>query len=351
MDGVRGLAVLIVFLSHSSGRGEALAPFLQFQGIGHIGVYLFFVLSGYLLADHLFHEYGVNGNVSVKNFLIRRCCRIMPLYYFVLTLLILYQEITGRLNKQYLHIDGGWVGYLQHLLFYKGDGLFWTLPTEFMFYFLLPFAVILIVHFGSKAITWMMGVATLYFIWFVLITLQIIPPNYALKLVHISHHSQFLDVFLCGVFAAWLSRTKAYKNLVFNNGHQIDMAGTVLLGAVLAASVILVSYDFLGFDRPMYAFRWLSFPIGLAFGFTIMAINVGGKLDAFFKLGLLRFMGIVGFSWYLIHFLVFQIINSIVIQPSIRFVLSFVLCAMFSTILFALIEAPFIQLGKRLTKR
>jgi len=47
-DGIRGLAVLIVWLSHSSGRGMPIADFLNFVGIGHIGVMLFFVLSGFL---------------------------------------------------------------------------------------------------------------------------------------------------------------------------------------------------------------------------------------------------------------------------------------------------------------
>jgi peptidoglycan/LPS O-acetylase OafA/YrhL len=102
MDGARGLAVLIVFLSHSSGRQQALTSFLQFQGIGHIGVYLFFVLSGYLLADHLFHEYALKGNISIQKFLIRRCCRILPLYYFVLTATIIYQQSTGKIHRNYL---------------------------------------------------------------------------------------------------------------------------------------------------------------------------------------------------------------------------------------------------------
>lgn len=352
MDGVRGLAVLIVFLSHSAGREQALAPFLQFQGIGHIGVYLFFVLSGYLLADHLFHEHSVKGDISIKNFLIRRCCRIIPLYYFVLTLLIIYQESTGELQKRYLHIDGGWGGYLQHLIFYKGDGVFWTLPAEFIFYFLLPFVVLPIVRYGQTAIAWMMGGALVYFAWFLLVVLQVLPAYYAPKLVDISHHSQFLDVFLCGILAAWVARSSKFKGLLLSNrSRYLDTAGAFTLAVLLLASCILVSYKFLGFERPVYAFRWLSLPIGLAFALVIISVNAGGMVKAFFQMQILRFMGVVGFSWYLIHFMVFQWVNSFIYQPEIRFILSFILCAALSSILFLSIEKPFIQLGKRLTKR
>jgi len=41
LDGMRGLAVFFVFMSHTSGRGMALASWLNFHGIGLVGVYLF----------------------------------------------------------------------------------------------------------------------------------------------------------------------------------------------------------------------------------------------------------------------------------------------------------------------
>ena len=38
LDGVRGLAVIIVLLSHTSGRDQTLHSSLDFLGIGHVGV-------------------------------------------------------------------------------------------------------------------------------------------------------------------------------------------------------------------------------------------------------------------------------------------------------------------------
>ena len=49
LDGLRGFAVLLVLLSHMSLVGINLVPGLDFAGIGKAGVYLFFVLSAFLL--------------------------------------------------------------------------------------------------------------------------------------------------------------------------------------------------------------------------------------------------------------------------------------------------------------
>ena len=43
LDGLRGLAVLAVFLSHTSNKGIFLIPNADFSGIGKSGVFLFFV--------------------------------------------------------------------------------------------------------------------------------------------------------------------------------------------------------------------------------------------------------------------------------------------------------------------
>jgi peptidoglycan/LPS O-acetylase OafA/YrhL len=53
LDGLRGIAALIVVLSHTSIRKMYLAPGLDFGGIGKSGVYLFFVLSVMLLTSQM----------------------------------------------------------------------------------------------------------------------------------------------------------------------------------------------------------------------------------------------------------------------------------------------------------
>ena len=45
LDGLRGLAVMAVFLSHTSLSGHKALPFINSAGTGKIGVFLFFILS------------------------------------------------------------------------------------------------------------------------------------------------------------------------------------------------------------------------------------------------------------------------------------------------------------------
>ncbi|RZL18764.1 MAG: acyltransferase, partial [Pedobacter sp.] len=85
VDGLRGVAVLLVFLSHTSNQGFFLFPFLNLAGIGKEGVYLFFVLSAFLLTLP-FLERGNNAfrKLPLANYFLRRFFRIYPLYLFFL---------------------------------------------------------------------------------------------------------------------------------------------------------------------------------------------------------------------------------------------------------------------------
>ena len=49
LDGLRGFAVLLVLLSHTSNGKAYMLPGFNFSSMGKVGVYLFFVLSAYLL--------------------------------------------------------------------------------------------------------------------------------------------------------------------------------------------------------------------------------------------------------------------------------------------------------------
>src|SRR5215467_12341141 len=69
IEGMRGIAVLLVVLFHSGVPGF---------GGGFIGVDVFFALSGYLITGIILHELEKNGSLSFKNFYARRARRLLP---------------------------------------------------------------------------------------------------------------------------------------------------------------------------------------------------------------------------------------------------------------------------------
>ena len=97
IDGLRGVAVLLVLLFHSSyfatiDMDQSLSGLTYVYYLltitGQTGVDLFFVLSGFLITGILI-DTAQDKNVF-RNFYIRRSLRIFPLYYAVLFAFLIY---------------------------------------------------------------------------------------------------------------------------------------------------------------------------------------------------------------------------------------------------------------------
>src|SRR5579862_4256705 len=91
LDGLRGVAILTVFLLHYGGGAQSSNPLLSAAGelikAGWSGVTLFFVLSGFLISGILWDARHTQG--WWRNFYMRRTLRIFPLYYGALLLVLL----------------------------------------------------------------------------------------------------------------------------------------------------------------------------------------------------------------------------------------------------------------------
>ncbi len=69
IDGLRGISIIMVLLSHTLGITA-----------GNIGVEIFFALSGYLITTILLKEHK-RGTYSLRKFYVRRVKRIFPVLY------------------------------------------------------------------------------------------------------------------------------------------------------------------------------------------------------------------------------------------------------------------------------
>src|SRR5271165_6013338 len=84
LDGLRAIAILLVFLSHI---GANLPARIHFMPWGWIGVRLFFVLSGYLITRILLDARDTAPVAySLRVFYARRALRIFPVYYLALAI-------------------------------------------------------------------------------------------------------------------------------------------------------------------------------------------------------------------------------------------------------------------------
>src|SRR5262245_18793747 len=89
LDGLRGVAIALVMMYHvwlyqgASAVGRAVS---RFAGIGWCGVDVFLAMSGFLITGILVDSLG--SPHYLRNFFVRRSLRIFPLYYAVMTLLV-----------------------------------------------------------------------------------------------------------------------------------------------------------------------------------------------------------------------------------------------------------------------
>jgi peptidoglycan/LPS O-acetylase OafA/YrhL len=133
LDGVRGIAILLVILFHYG-----------LLGCGWIGVQLFFVLSGYLITSILLKERKTSLSNYLKRFYWRRSLRIFPLYYLYLLVILgayLSLKIPPAFADQWPYLFT-YTYNVRHILpNYDGSPLLihlWSLSVEEQFYLIWP---------------------------------------------------------------------------------------------------------------------------------------------------------------------------------------------------------------------
>ncbi len=175
LDGVRGLAILLVMLSHFIVVGNNLGtgtPIARFLHSGYLGVDLFFVLSGFLITGILIDSKSSPNYFGT--FYMRRALRIFPLYYGLLAVSWLTVIFITPQDKPLLtgHDSMAWYWlYASNIgMAVKGDwlasptwvglGHFWSLAVEEQFYLVWPLVVYLTPVKHLKRLCWVLVVAS-----------------------------------------------------------------------------------------------------------------------------------------------------------------------------------------------
>ncbi|KAB0641216.1 acyltransferase [Burkholderia stagnalis] len=145
LDGLRAIAVILVFLSH---KGHVLAI-----DVGKLGVWTFFLISGFLIVGELHRSRQAieRGTLTQRHafslFLAKRALRIFPVYYLLLAALALahalfYQrDVDLGLAWHALFLSNVWIGVVKNG--WPGStSHFWSLAVEQQFYLIAPLALL-----------------------------------------------------------------------------------------------------------------------------------------------------------------------------------------------------------------
>lgn len=273
LDGLRGVAVLLVMISHAN-RDYAHA--------GWVGVEIFFILSGYLITG------SIQKN-SLKNFYIRRAARILPaliVFFFLYLLFSYFFDLKNELNLiiSIVLFFSNWLfafnfidqPYITHL---------WSLAVEEQFYLLFPW-FLLFVRFKKK------GLFFIFLFFFI----------YKLHFIFLGDFQRFyygtdtrLSSFLLGSLIYFFKDYKLGKNFISKYSISLYFLSMI--------TIVFISFSSLGKET----FIWVFFSNICAV--ILIALSLDSRFYSKNKIlsnKYLVWIGKLSFSIYLFHGAIFS---------------------------------------------
>jgi peptidoglycan/LPS O-acetylase OafA/YrhL len=350
-DIFRGIAALLVFLFHfwvlffeqQLFSGDFF--FGSFFEAGHIGVDIFFVISGFLVFLSLVYS------TSIKEYLKRRFWRIVPFALFFIAVLFIIRQEFDLLS---------WINLGAHIFFtqalfaetYHGFPAMWTLSVEALFYL----SLIPLVYCTRKKLTHLIfGLIFLTILSF-LFRYYIAQQDIFFALSHNSHFETLqiqrifyteqlwgkFDQFALGIFLGiiWIFREKFQKFFTPSRSLSIFILGFLGLWFWIDIFANLGG----GFREILFYQVFLHGLIGLCTFFLFLGfLFLSSKARKFFTPPWLLFLGEISYGVYLWHMPVISQIDKWGFEgwnaffPSVFFILLFASCTYF------FIEKPFIK--------
>ncbi len=290
LDGIRAIAVLLVFAAHSN-LGDIIP--------GGFGVCIFFFLSGFLICTLLLREWAASGKIDLKSFYIRRCLRILPPMYLAILFLIVVVLLGLRtmpiapmaIVANAFFFTNYYGIYLQTP--HMGLGVLWSLAVEEHFYLIFPLLLI----FMQKR--WSPSRSTLAILAFCI--LELIWRVYLLRFGNASFSRTYsasdtrMESIAWGCLLAFLIERDVFPKVL----RFLETNGAFAVGiGMLLATFVFRSFFFRESIR--YTLQGIAF---LPLFASVVAKRSTGVFS-FLEWGPLRFLGRVSYSFYLIHYTV-----------------------------------------------
>jgi peptidoglycan/LPS O-acetylase OafA/YrhL len=357
LDGVRGIAVSLVFAVHYIPRYR----------IGWMGVIVFFVLSGFLITGALYDSQGENHRF--RNFYLRRTLRIFPLFYFIWLCVLVTAFFLHEYWRPALVL---WPIYLgNYARFLAGTtavdriytrfpwlaieiGHFWSLAVEEQFYLLWPLVVFKV---SNRQTLMRICVAVMVSALLLRTVLVLVLPHSLLQMEFLYRMTfSQADAFLLGGLLALLIRGPE-KAAVLRSGSWLFW---VSLTTLIVACWLNGPGRYLVNVTP--SAPWMS-----SYGFTLVDLTSGGLIlcalrpgNLLFRpisFGPLRELGKYSYGFYVYHVLVRPLLIPFARMSASHFMMILWWCADFvvvfaiSAVSYDYLETPFLRLKNRVAAR
>lgn len=312
LTALRFLAALIVFVHHYSGipYGRVGDPLQSLAVEGHIGVTVFFVLSGFLITLHYAPAIAAR-KFSWGDYLLKRAARVLPLYFVVLALTMLL-EGQALFTPQTLSL---WTLTQSYFDLYKFSGIStaWTLSVEVTFYLLAP---LMLMSTGKSlrraGVALGLWVAGGHLLGWGLILLSnttglVRDAHFMPHVYHVVLYSPIgrMPDFLWGALCALVYLR--YQRTLWNGSGRAALATALAAGSLFAIGALMFAMNqaggitFMAGDR-ITAGWWYNYGIAAASGVLILALtHPNTPFARLLGKPLPVYLGQISYALYLLH--------------------------------------------------
>ncbi len=315
LHGLRGLAVLYVVFSHIGNNGARLFP-VPHNGIGKVGVWIFFGLSAFLLTTGLRAELSrLPRSTAIARYAVHRVFRIYPLYLVILAIHWVIGDMDGA-------------ALLRHVALVEGDRELWAIPVEFQYYLVVPLIAVLS---GRMAIA-------------------VLSAGLVASAVYAGIRPD--AVFSNGLLILPKAAPFLTASLLLFVRPPSAWAAPIGWGALLSLLACTVAFRHLSIIRSLSpAAPWLSIAISIAVAGLIHGLRQPGRLATVFSAAPLVWIGEISFSLYLLHLFVIRAVFRWGLDPTLAGWIALALSVALAACTYRLIERPGIEAGRWLGRR
>ena len=329
LDGLRALAVMLVFLYHRGGT--------YFPG-GWIGVDIFFVLSGYLITSILVREQETTGSILLRRFYMRRVYRLLPALLVVVGVAVAFAVWFGDRTRD-TELDAAaallyFADYRYALYPVHETALVhtWSLAVEEQFYVFWPLLLIALLRWDRRAAlraTLALIIAIGAWRGFLLVT-----HADPFRRIYFAFDARADELLIGCVLALW-------RPQVPDSGCVRHLWPAVLV--LLAAVVLKVS----PFGPGLWYVDTIGCPmIAAAAAYLILIVTSDREnpLTYLLSLPVLVAFGRISYGFYLWHYLIIREQSHMFFN---RIEVTFALSIAAAVTSHYLVERPFLELGRR----